>query len=481
MSCFSVRRRSEARIANCVSHVHDALRRVSEKAVLNAFVETWPAEAASAAALSDSRIASGMPGTLDGMIVGVKDNIAVEGHVCSAASHMLRDYTSPYDATVIRRLRDAGAVLLGRTNMDEFAMGSSGENSVYGPTLNPRFPGRVSGGSSSGSAVAVAAGLVDVALGSDTGGSIRLPAAYTGTVGMKPTYGRVSRSGLVAFASSFDQIGPISGCVEDNAALLAVIAGRDDSDATTTAHPVGDYITACTADVHGMRVGVLYETKEAESSEYAEASLRDTVQLLRAAGVACVPAHIEHQHLLMPAYLVIANVEAAGNLARYDGVRYGRRGASNDLSEMYSESRGEGFGSEVVRRLLLGTWVQDAGIHDEHYRRALRARGLVLDAWLQTLNTVDALLSPVTLVPPFAFGERRHAAAGMYSLDQHTVAANLTGLPAIAVPITDDEHGNPRSVQITAAPFAEATLYSIGAAIERLVMEGGIEKGRLWS
>ncbi len=468
-----------ARKNSCAARLHQALAIIEARSELNAFVEVFTDEALASALAIDAGPGVGMDSSIAGMFLGVKDNISIAGHACTAASRILDGYIAPYDATVVERLRAAAAVLVGRCNMDEFAMGSSGETSAYGPTQHPFLPGRVPGGSSSGSAAAVAAGLVDAALGSDTGGSIRQPAAFNGVVGLKPTWGRVSRFGLISFAPSFEQIGPITRTVRDAAAILGVIAGEDSRDATTVSEAVPDYPAACDRSAADLRIGILDEPPGSGDSLYTTAAVREAADRLSRAGAAVLTVSVGHGELVLPVYLVIANVETAGNLARYDGMRYGRKVDGESFEESVLRSRTEGFGIEVRRRLLQGAWIQGDGRQDEHYQRALNLRRLIRDAWLRVFDRVDVVIMPVTDGPPFAMGEKGSDAMAMRRSDVFTAAANVAGLPAISLPLEPSPEGFPRAVQLMARPFGEEVLFAAAAEIERSLpmREGGSADG----
>jgi aspartyl-tRNA(Asn)/glutamyl-tRNA(Gln) amidotransferase subunit A len=413
------------------------------------------------------------------MLIGIKDNICMRGHEATAASRILEGHRAVYDATVVSRLRDAGAILAGRCNMDEFAMGSSGETSVYGPVLHPFLDGYVPGGSSSGSASAVAAGLLHAALGSDTGGSVRQPAAYTGTVGLKPTWGRVSRSGLIAFASSFDQIGPITSNVRDNARVLAVIAGIDARDATTADIEVPDFLASTSRGVAGMRIGIPIEFLGGALPQEVRAGVRRIAAALEKKGAVLAEISLPLTPVVFPAYFIMANAEATSNLARYDGVRLGRPGTEtqqadgNDpaslLAERYGASRREGFGREVRRRILLGMELLIEGEEADWYERARRVRRRVRDEYDAAFTNVDLLLTPVTAGPPFRFGERLEHPLRMYLTDMFNTSANLTGLPAISVPAGNDDAGLPFAVQFIAGAFREDQLYAAAGAVENIM------------
>ena len=413
-------------------------------------------------------LAGGPPaaGPLSGIPYACKDNIAVAGRPLTCNSRVLEGYIPPYDATVTERLRGAGAVLLGQTNMDEFAMGSSTENSAAGPTRNPWDLQRAPGGSSGGSAAAVAACAVPFALGSDTGGSIRQPAGFCGVVGLKPTYGRVSRWGLVAFGSSLDQIGPITRTVRDAALVYRVLAGGDPRDSTCLDAPVGDPLAGIDAGPRGLTLGVprglLAAGLDAEVAHNLEATL---AQLTRE-GTKLVDVQLPTFQYAIATYYIVATAEASSNLARYDGVRYGVRAPARDLDEMYRASRTQGFGAEVKRRVLLGTYVLSAGYYDAYYRKAGQVRTLMRRDVAAALATCDAIVMPTSPTPAFRLGERTDDPLQMYLSDVFTVTANLTGVPAIAVPSGLTRTGLPLSLQLMGRPLDEAGLLRAARAIE---------------
>jgi len=433
---------------------------------VGAFLELWPERAREAARAVDE-LPGERRGPLAGVPVALKDNLCVEGRRTTAGSRILEPFTAPYTATAVARLEAAGAVSLGKTNLDEFAMGSSTENSAFQETLNPRDTERVPGGSSGGSAAAVASGMVPGALGSDTGGSIRQPAALCGVVGLKPTWGRVSRYGLVAFASSLDQIGPLTRTVEDAALVLEVIAGDDDSDATTASEPGVPWTDCLGADPREMTLGL----PAGWADEGLDAGVRTRVEAaleeLEAAGVELRPVELPHQEYAVATYYVVATAEASANLARYDGVRYGHRAPdAGSLEEMFAGSRSEGFGAEVKRRILLGTFVLSAGYHDAYYRRAQRVRTLVRRDFEAAFEDVDAIVGPTSPTPAFRLGERTADPLSMYLSDVYTVPANLAGLPAISVPCGADEDGLPVGLQIVGPAFSEARILQVARLVE---------------
>jgi len=410
---------------------------------------------------------------LGGIPIAIKDNICVAGRRTTCGSRMLENWRSPYSATVVKKLEAAGAIICGKTSCDEFAMGSSNENSAFGPVRNPWDKARVPGGSSGGSAAAVAAGMALGALGSDTGGSIRQPAAFCGVVGLKPTYGRVSRYGLVAFASSFDQVGPVTKSVEDAALLLDAIAGRDPRDSTSVSAPPGDVSGELDGGLEDLVLGVPREFLDGEMSREVRSNFDALVVRLVAAGVRVRDVEMPHASHAVAAYYVIANAEASANLARFDGVRYGHRAAaSDDLLEMYTKSRGEGFGAEVKRRILLGTYVLSAGYYDEYYLQAQKVRSLFVRGIRRAFEECDLIMMPTSPAPAFALGEKTGDPIAMYSSDVFTVPANLAGLPAISLPCGLNAERLPLGIQLMAPALDEALLLRGARAIERLVSFG---------
>jgi aspartyl-tRNA(Asn)/glutamyl-tRNA(Gln) amidotransferase subunit A len=404
---------------------------------------------------------------LAGVPVGIKDVLTMTGSPATAGSKILKGYMPPYDATVVTKLEASGAVLLGKLNCDEFAMGSSNENSAYGPVRNPRALDHVPGGSSGGSAAAVAAGFAVASLGTDTGGSIRQPAAFCGVVGMLPTYGRVSRYGLIAFASSLDRVGPFTTNVRDAATMLGVLAGKDAMDATSSDRPVGDYVGALARPVEGLRIGVPAEYFGEGLDPEIRAAIERAIDGLRAAGCVVKAISLPHTKYAIPTYYVIATAEASANLSRFDGVRYGFRAEGvKTLSAMYRETREEGFGAEVKRRILLGTYVLSAGYYDAYYRKAQQVRTLLTRDFLAAFAEVDAIVAPVTPTTAFKLGEKVDDPVKMYLEDIYSVAASLAGICGISVPCGETKAKLPIGVQVLARHFDEETMLRVALALE---------------
>ncbi len=435
---------------------------------LNIFLSLTKERALEQAAKVDAIAAKGDPlGPLAGIPVGIKDVLVMRGAPSTAGSRILKGYHPPYDATTVARLEAAGAVLLGKLNCDEFAMGSSNENSAYGPVRNPVDPERVPGGSSGGSAAAVAANMAVASLGTDTGGSIRQPASFCGVVGVLPTYGRVSRYGLIAFASSLDRIGPFAGNVRDAATLLGVIAGHDPCDATSSPAPVADYVGESDRGAEGLRIGVPAEYfGEGLDTEVRELIERG-IEVLKAAGCTIKPISLPHTRYAIPTYYVVATAEASANLARFDGVRYGYRSPSaTTLSDMYSHSRDEGFGAEVKRRIMLGTYALSAGYYDAYYLKAQQVRRLLAEEFLQAFADVDAIVTPTAPTPAFKIGEKANDPLAMYLADIYTVTASLAGICGVNVPCGATRAGLPVGMQVLAAHLQEGTAFRVARAVE---------------
>ncbi len=437
---------------------------------------TVTADAAREAALAiDRRVAAGEdPGPLAGVPVALKDNMCTTGVPTTCSSRILEGWAPPYDATVVERLRAAGAVVVGKTNLDEFAMGSSTENSAFGPTRNPHDLTKVPGGSSGGSAAAVAAGFAPLALGSDTGGSIRQPAALCGVVGMKPTYGAVSRYGLVAFASSLDQIGPFARTVADAAALFEAIAGHDPRDATSIPRPAPAVSEALTQGVGGLRVGLVSELLDIEGIEPdVRRRVREAAEALEHAGAKVDEVSVPAVVYGLSAYYLIAPAEASSNLARYDGVRFGLRVDAPTTGEMYDRTRTAGFGAEVKRRIMLGTYALSAGYYDAFYGKAQRVRTLILRDFQAAYERFDVLLSPTSPSTAFELGAKTADPLTMYLNDVCTIPSNLSGDPAISVPFGTGDDGLPVGVQVLAPALGEETMFRVAAALEAAAPGGG--------
>ena len=423
---------------------------------IHAFITLTPDVARQQAALADARIRKGETTPLTGIPLAIKDLICTQGVRTTCGSHILENYIPPYDATVIEKLKAAGAVLVGKANMDEFAMGSSTENSFFGPTHNPWDLERIPGGSSGGAAAAVAAGECIASLGSDTGGSIRQPASCCGVVGIKPTYGRVSRYGLVAFASSLDQIGPFSKDVRDAALLLQAICGHDFRDSTSVNVPVPDFTQSLVDNVRGMILGIPKECFREGLDPEVESAFREAVRNLEKLGAKTVEVSLPHSEYALAVYYIIAPAEASSNLARYDGVKYGFRAkGSFDLMEMYKETRSQGFGAEVKRRIMLGTYALSAGYYEAYYRQAAQVRTLVRQDFEKTFAHCDVLLTPTAPTPAFKLGEKVDDPLQMYLSDIFTIPCNLAGLPGLSLPGGFSKQGLPIGLQILANHFQE--------------------------
>jgi len=445
---------------------------IAKGPALNAFITETPEHALSNAETSDARIAAGQARPLEGIPLAIKDLFCTLGVRTTAASRILDNFVPTYESTVTQNLWNAGAVMLGKTNLDEFAMGSSNETSYFGPVVNPwRARGRnddlVPGGSSGGSAAAVAAHLAIAATGTDTGGSIRQPAAVTGIVGLKPTYGRCSRWGIVAFASSLDQAGPMTRTVRDAAIMLGVMASHDPRDSTSVDVPVPDYEAGLEAGVKGLKVGIPREYRIEGAPPEIDALWQKGVDWLKAQGAEIVEVSLPHTKYALPAYYIVAPAEASSNLARYDGVRYGHRASGvADLMGLYERTRAEGFGREVRRRIMIGTYVLSAGYYDAYYLRAQKVRTLIARDFQQAFAVCDVLLTPATPSPAFAIGSKTGDPVSMYLNDVFTVTVNLAGLPGISVPAGLSHDGLPLGLQIIGRAFDEATVLRAGHAIE---------------
>ena len=443
--------------------------RVSASSALNAYVLETPEKALAMAAESDAKIAAGEARPLEGLPIGVKDLFCTKGVRTTACSNILSDFTPPYESTVTRNLWNDGAVMLGKLNNDEFAMGSSNETSRFGPVVNPWKTGDtqlVPGGSSGGSSAAVAARLGIAATATDTGGSIRQPAAFTGTVGLKPTYGRCSRWGIVAFASSLDQAGPITHTVRDAAMMLNSMASFDKRDTTSVERDVPDYEAALTGNIKGLRVGIPQEYRVDNMPAEIENLWQQGIDWLKAAGAEIVDVSLPHTKYALPAYYIIAPAEASSNLARYDGVRYGARQQGVDIDDMYAQTRAAGFGDEVKRRVMIGTYALSAGYYDAYYVKALQVRRLIAEDFIKAYEKCDVLLTPTTPSAAFELGKNVEDPLKMYLNDVFTVTVNLAGLPGISVPAGLDASGLPLGLQLIGKAFGEEELLRTAAALE---------------
>ncbi|MFT5300980.1 MAG: aspartyl-tRNA(Asn)/glutamyl-tRNA(Gln) amidotransferase subunit A [Mariniblastus sp.] len=445
----------------CTQHYLDQIGAHND--TLNAFITTSEAALEQAGAV-DTKRAAGQPlGPLAGVPVAIKDGICTAGMRTTAGSKMLETFVPPYNATITQRLLDSDAILIGKTNMDEFAMGSSTEHSFFGTAKNPWSIDRVPGGSSGGSAACVAAGMSPLAIGSDTGGSIRQPAAFCGITGLKPTYGGVSRFGLIAFASSLDQIGPMTWTAEDAALVMSVIAGHDANDSTSAKHECPDFVASiqpATGEktLAGVRIGVCQEHFEAGLDSEIESSVREAIQVFESLGAEIVEIQLPNTRHAVATYYVVASCEASSNLARYDGVRYTHREPAQELEQMYSQTRAEGFGEEVKKRIMLGTYALSSGYYDAYYLKASKVRRMIKLDYDAAFKQVDLILGPTTPTTAFKIGEHAHDPLAMYLADIYTVSANLAGVPAISMPCGFSAIGLPIGLQLQARPFDECGL-----------------------
>lgn len=452
---------------SCVDVVKEFLGRIEEKRSLNAFLEVYNEEALKNAQEVDNKIKSGNAGKLAGMVIALKDNLCYKDHKVSASSKILEGFTSLYNATVVERLLKEDAIIIGRCNCDEFAMGSSNENSAFGVVKNPHNHSYVPGGSSGGCTAAVAAELCHAALGTDTGGSIRQPASFCGVVGLKPTYGRVSRHGAIAYASSYDQIGPITHNIYDTALLLEVIAGADEYDSTLSSKPVENYTEKLGGDFSNLKIAYLKDCVEAKGlNEEVKESLLSTINTLKEKGHSVEAVDFPYLDYLVPTYYVITTAEASSNLARYDGINYGYRSPNAvDLESTYKKSRTEGFGPEVKRRIMLGTFVLSSGYYDAYYSKGQKVRRLLLDKVNEIFNTYDLILLPTTPATAFEHGKNNEDPISMYLEDIFTVLANHTGNPAISLPLSQHSNGLPFGTQLIGRKFDEATLLGFSESL----------------
>lgn len=448
-------------------NVQGFLDKIESSRHLNAYNFVFSEEALEKAEEIEEKIAAGKGGKLAGMVVAVKDVLSMKDHPLTCSSKILKDFTALYDATAVERLIKEDAIIIGKTGCDEFAMGSSNENSCFGPVLNPVDNSRVPGGSSGGSAVAVAAGLCDVSLGTDTGGSIRQPASFCGVYGLKPTYGRVSRFGLAAFASSFDSIGPFASSVEDIAAVLSVISGRDHNDSTSADAALPDYLSGLSAEKRPLRIGIPREYFGEGLNNEVRAAIEGIIGKLKADGFVFTDISLKHTEYSIAAYYILTTAEASSNLARYDGARYGYRSPeSKSLKAMYQNSRTEGFGEEVKRRIMLGTYVLSAGYYDAYYRKAQKVRRLLKNDFDQAFSEVDIVLTPTSPEAAFRIGEKLDDPLSMYLSDIYTTSANLAGIPGISIPVAKNSEGLPIGLQLMSQQFDEQKLLDLSLYIQ---------------
>ena len=454
-------------LTTCKELTEEAIKQISENHRLNAFLEVFESSALAQALVIDEKIKSGTEGKLAGVIVGLKDNICYKGHKVSASSKILEGFESLYSATVVERLIAEDAIIIGRLNCDEFAMGSSNENSAFGNVLNPLNNSCVPGGSSGGAAAAVAAGLCHVSLGSDTGGSIRQPASFTGTVGLKPTYGRVSRYGLIAYASSFDQIGPITKTVQDAALVLEVISGKDKHDNTCSSEKVESYSSQIN-EIKKYKIAYIKECVEAEGidSEVKQIILNQ-IETLKSLGHSVEAISFPYLDYLVPTYYVLTTAEASSNLSRFSGIHYGHRTQiTSDLENTYKKSRSEGFGKEVKRRIMLGTFVLSSGYYDAYYSKGQKVRRIIHEKTKDIFKTFDFILTPSTPGTAFEFGKNSADPIKMYLEDIFTVQANIAGIPAISVPCGNHSNGLPVGLQLMCNYFEESKLLNLASKIK---------------
>jgi aspartyl-tRNA(Asn)/glutamyl-tRNA(Gln) amidotransferase subunit A len=448
------------------------LKRIEENKHLNSFNYVFDEDARQQAEIAERKIKSGNYGKLAGLVVAVKDVLSMKGKPNTCSSKILKDFNAIYTSTAVQKLMDEDAVIIGRTNCDEFAMGSSTENSAFGAVLNPVDNERVPGGSSGGSAAAVAAELCDASLGTDTGGSIRQPAAFCGVYGLKPTYGRVSRYGLTAFASSFDSIGPFTNNIEDAAAILQVISGKDEKDSTSVNLPVPDFINNLSFNGNKPAVGFAKECFSEGLSPEIKKTAEDLLDKLKSEGFIIKEIHLPHTEYTIASYYILTTAEASSNLARYDGARYGYRSDnSSSLLEMYKSSRTEGFGTEVKRRIMLGTYVLSAGYYDAYYKKAQKVRRLIKQDFDNAFKEVDLILTPTTPTTAFKIGEKSNDPLEMYLSDIYTTSANLAGIPGISIPAVKSSEGLPIGIQLLANQFDELKLLQMSGYVQNYIFK----------
>lgn len=483
LTIADARDKLRAKEISAVELAQSHIEAIEAARALNAFIVETPDKALEMAKASDAKIDSGEARDLEGIPLGIKDLFCTEGVQATAGSHILEGFVPQYESTVSQNLWDDGAVMLGKLNLDEFAMGSSNETSYFEPVVNPwRREGSdtklVPGGSSGGSSASVAADIVMAATGTDTGGSIRQPAAFTGIVGMKPTYGRCSRWGIVAFASSLDQAGPMTKSVRDAAIMLKSMASFDTKDSTSVDRPVPDYESALTGDIKGLRIGIPKEYRVDGMPGEIEKLWTQGIDWLKQAGAEIVDVSLPNTKYALPAYYIVAPAEASSNLARYDGVKYGLRVPADELEDLYQNTRAAGFGAEVQRRILIGTYVLSAGYYDAYYLKAQKVRSLIAGDFTAAFENVDALLTPTTPSPAFGIGERLDDPLSMYLNDVFTVTANLAGLPGISVPSGLSSEGLPLGLQVIGKPFDESMVLRVGGVLEEAA--GFVAKPQAW-
>ena len=446
----------EVTATDCVQHFLDRIQ--SHNGDLNAFISISASAVEQAESIDQLRKAGKPVGCLAGLPIAIKDGICVAGQPTTAGSRMLEKFSPPYDATIVEKLKSAGAIIIGKTNMDEFAMGSSTENSFFGPTANPWATNRVPGGSSGGSAACVAGRLAPVAIGSDTGGSIRQPASFCGITGLKPTYGSVSRYGLIAFASSLDQIGPMTRTAKESALLMSVIAGFDPRDSTSSKIQVADFLNSLESPINGLRIGVVREHLDEGLNSEVNSKITDAISVFKQLGANIEEIEMPHTKSAIAAYYIIAPCEASSNLARYDGVRYTFRAQADDLEEMYRKTRGQGFGDEVKQRIMLGTYALSSGYYEAYYLKASKVRRMIKQDYDEAFQKVDLILGPTTPTTAFKLGQHTQDPLAMYLADIYTVSANLAGIPAISVPVEPSSTGLPIGLQLQGRAYEENTL-----------------------
>ncbi|AYA37491.1 Asp-tRNA(Asn)/Glu-tRNA(Gln) amidotransferase subunit GatA [Hymenobacter oligotrophus] len=474
-SLTEVRNELAAGNITCRQLVEYYLDNIAGKAHLNAFLEVWADEARAQADAVDAKLASGTAGKLAGMVIGLKDVLAYQGHTLQSSSHILDGFKSLFTGTAVQRLLDEDAILIGRQNCDEFAMGASNETSYFGPVRNELDPERVPGGSSGGSAVAVQADLCLASIGSDTGGSVRQPAAFCGVVGLKPTYSRISRYGLIAYASSFDQVGPITRSVEDAALLLEVMAGPDEFDSTVSQQPVPAYSQLLEPQAH-YRIGYIRDTLERPGlAPDIKQATETVIEQLRGQGHVVEAVDFPYLDYMVPTYYILTTAEASSNLGRYDGVKYGYRAPdATDLASLYKKSRSQGFGKEVQRRILLGTFVLSANYYDAYYTKAQRVRRLIKEQTDELLRQYDFLILPTSPTTAFRIGENTKDPLAMYLADIFTVQASLAGVPAISLPIGNDQGGLPIGMQVMSGAFREAEMLAFAKHLTESVVASAV-------